>query len=739
MSGCAVSNKLVWNRSLFCLSMLFLAVTLMLAPEAEAQDAPSFEGATVANQMYEAGVAIEALELPAASGGSGDLTYSLLPEVPGLTFDAATRTLSGTPSDVVVFPEKVFYLMAYEVTDADGATATLTFNISVEEEDVAPSFDGVTVANQMFSAGVAIEALELPAASSGNGDLTYSLRAVPPGLTFDASSRTLSGTPSEVAISSMTYEVTDADGDTATLTFEIEVDTVPIFNGSVDGQSYEYETGKAEVLQLPDASVGEREEPPRYFLSGEPEIPQGLTFDDQALTLSGTPTKSGTYTLTYWVEDSDTNREDTDKDTQTFTVNVQLTFAEEFENQTFSEGDNIELMLPAALAIDDRLEYSLSGVPEIPPDLTFDDGPKSRTLSGDLPTDLPADNLYAEKYELTYVVKVAGDDNPLNRAELTFTIVVDGMPSFGAEEAPVPEDPYPAGADMSLTLPEAVSGNVELKYSLELPEDLSDLAFDPDTRTLSGTPLPDRVYAADYDLTLVVVDAGGDVVGGDVAELPFTIAVDGEPSFDGMTAGAEPSYPAGADMSLTLPEPKGGNVKWEYRLKGELPPGLEFNDDPESRTLSGTPPPNVLYAAEYPLTLEVWDVDGDVAELPFTVVVDGMPSFGDDKTVDAKPSYPAGEAMSLTLPDADGGNVELTYSVRGNQTSDLSFLKFDAATRTLSGTPSPHRLYDESYALTLVVKDADGDEATLDFTIVIAGMPSFGDSGRRRPAVHSRR
>ena len=114
---------------------------------------------------------------------------------------------------------------------------------------------------------------------------------------------------------------------------------------------------------------------------------------------------------------------------------------------------------------------------------------------------------------------------------------------------------------MSLTLPEAVSGNVELKYSLELPEDLSDLAFDPDTRTLSGTPLPDRVYAADYDLTLVVVDAGGDVVGGDVAELPFTIAVDGEPSFDGMTAGAEQSYPAGAEMSLTLPEPKGGNVK----------------------------------------------------------------------------------------------------------------------------------------------------------------------------------
>ena len=719
MSGCVVSNKLIWNRALSCLSMLFLAVTLVLVPEAEAQDAPSFGDATVANQMYEAGVAIT-LELPPASGGNGDLTYTLSPLPLGLEFDAASRTLSGTPSDVVSFPEKIFYLMIYEATDADGATATLTFNISVEEEDVAPSFGDATVADQMFSAGVAID-LVLPPASGGNGDLTYNLRPLPPGLEFDAATRTLSGTPSEVAISLMTYEVADADGDTATLTFEVEVDTRPIINGSVPDQ--QYETGKGIVdLQLPDASVGPREEPPRYFLEGDPEIPPGLTFDDQALMLSGTPTKSGTYTLTYRVEDSDTNMEDSDKTTLTFTVDVQLTFAETFENQTFSEGDNIELMLPAALATDNRLEYSLEGDPEIPPGLTFNDDPESRTLSGDLPTDLPADNLYAEKYELTYVVKVEGDDNPLNKAELNFTIVVDGRPSFGVEEAPVPEDPYPAGAEMTLDFPEAKSGNVELTYSLELPEDLSDLTFNDQARTLSGTPGTERVYAADYDLTLVVEDADGDV-----AELPFTIVVDGEPSFDGMTVDAEPSYPADAEMSLTLPEPKGGNVKWEYRLKGELPPGLEFNDDPESRTLSGTPPPNVVYAAEYPLTLEVWDVDGDVAELPFTVVVDGKPSFGDDKTVDAKPSYPAGEAMSLTLPDADGGNVELTYSVRGNQTSDLSFLKFDAATRTLSGTPSPHRLYDESYSLTLVVKDADGDEATLDFTIVIAGMPSFGD------------
>ena len=698
MSGCAVSNRLVWNRSLFCLSMLFLAASLVLVPAANAQEAPSFDGATVADQMYEAGVVIEALELPAAAGGSGDLTYSLAPEVPGLVFDVGSRTLSGTPSEIAIF------LMTYEVTDADGATATLAFNILVKEEDVAPSFDGATVADRMYSAGVAIEALELPAASSGNGDLTYDLRPIPPGLAFDAGSRTLSGTPSEVAISLMTYEVTDADGDTATLTFEIEVDTMPSFDGAaVADQSYR--TGEEiGILELPVASSGDG--PLVYSLS--PEVP-GLTFDAGSRTLSGTPTVAGTYELTYRVEDSDTNMEESDAEELTFTVSVELTFAAVAARQTtFTAGEEIKQPweLPVGRSTD-ALTYSLDG--ELPPGLVFD--AEARTISGTP----PADFLYAESYPFTYRAVDSDGDS----AELGFTIVVAGMPSFGDQV--VEDQMYTAGDEVSLGLPEAVGGNVALTYSLdgELP---SGLTFDPEARTISGTPPTVVLYAEAYALTYWVAD-----VDGDDAALSFTIVVDGMPSFGGKTVDVPPKpYQTDVAMSLTLPEPTGGNVIWEYRLKGELPPGLEFDDDPAKREISGTPPPDVLYDDKYELTLEVWDGDGDKDELPFTIVVDGMPSFGDDKTVDAKPSYPAGEAMSLTLPDADGGNVELTYSVRGNQMSDLSFLKFDAATRTLSGTPSPHRLYDESYSLTLVVKDADGDEATLDFTIVIAGMPSFG-------------
>ena len=71
--------------------------------------------------------AIQPLVLPAAAGGSGALTYSLSPEVPGLTFTAGSRTLTGTPTQIGE------YAMTYAVRDETGASDRLTFTIYVEK------------------------------------------------------------------------------------------------------------------------------------------------------------------------------------------------------------------------------------------------------------------------------------------------------------------------------------------------------------------------------------------------------------------------------------------------------------------------------------------------------------------------------------------------------------------------------------------------------------------------------
>ncbi len=93
---------------------------------------PTFGDVQLADQSWPATKAIIPLTLPEASDGTPPLAYSLAPPVPGLTFDAATRTLSGTPTTVADATA-----MTYTVTDSlsedptNSRISTLGFNITI--------------------------------------------------------------------------------------------------------------------------------------------------------------------------------------------------------------------------------------------------------------------------------------------------------------------------------------------------------------------------------------------------------------------------------------------------------------------------------------------------------------------------------------------------------------------------------------------------------------------------------
>ena len=180
--------------------------------------APSFGGRTVPDQSYTVGEQIATVQLPAARGGDGRLSYALRPQVPGVTFDASARLLSGTPTD------QGTYRMTYTVEDEDADSDTLNFTITVEPPDTAPSFGGRTVPDQSYTVGEQIATVQLPAARGGDGRLSYALRPQVPGVTFDASARLLSGTPTDQGTYRMTYTVEDEDADSDTLRFTITVD-----------------------------------------------------------------------------------------------------------------------------------------------------------------------------------------------------------------------------------------------------------------------------------------------------------------------------------------------------------------------------------------------------------------------------------------------------------------------------------------------------------------------------------
>ncbi len=265
--------------------------------------APSFGDASVDAQSYLRKQAIESLTLPQATGGDGTLTYSLVPDLPtGLTFDAETRMLSGTPLEAM--GETTYTLTA---TDGDGDAATLMFTLSVMADPMPTFGDTTTAVTARGYQHEAFDPLTLPQASGGDGTVTYTLMPdLPEGLTFDAETRIVSGTPLE-AMDETTYTLTatDGNGDEVTLMFTLEIpNQMPTFGDTTIVAQRYFVNLETELPALPQATGGDGTL--AYILL--PFLPEGLSFDPETRTIIGTPTEvtaEATYTLSAIDADGD--------------------------------------------------------------------------------------------------------------------------------------------------------------------------------------------------------------------------------------------------------------------------------------------------------------------------------------------------------------------------------------------------------------------------------------------------
>ena len=137
-----------------------------------------------------------------------------------MTFDAETRTISGTPTAVAAAT-----VYTYTVTDGAGASQSVPlFSIEVQASTLE------LPADQIYQVGWAIQPLVFPLVTGGTGSLTYSISPdLPAGLTFDAATRTISGTPTaEAAAKEYSFTVTDEAGASASHSFTIEVVLPPL-------------------------------------------------------------------------------------------------------------------------------------------------------------------------------------------------------------------------------------------------------------------------------------------------------------------------------------------------------------------------------------------------------------------------------------------------------------------------------------------------------------------------------
>ncbi len=130
---------------------------------------------------------------PAATGGRRPYSYSVSGLPPGISFSHSTRRARGTLPTVVV---DTTYTVTYSVRDSRSATDSVTFTAVVVAPAAPPPPPRLSlpaIPDSRLPSGGSMDTT-LPAATGGVPPYRYSVSGLPPGITFDASTRSVSGT-----------------------------------------------------------------------------------------------------------------------------------------------------------------------------------------------------------------------------------------------------------------------------------------------------------------------------------------------------------------------------------------------------------------------------------------------------------------------------------------------------------------------------------------------------------------
>ena len=641
---------------------------------------------------------LDALSYSATLAGGGALPA-------WLSFNPATRTFSGTPANADVGT------LSIDVTasDGNGGTVTDTFDIVIANSNDAPTV-AAPIADQIANEGAAFN-FQFGAGAFADVDvgdtLSYSAQlngggALPAWLSFDAATRTFSGTPANGDVGTISIDVTAADGNggTVTDTFDIVItntNEAPTVANAISDQNATQSIAfnfQFAANTFADADVGNTLTYSAQ-LNGGGALPAWLSFNAATRTFSGTPADGDVGTITIDVTANDGNG-GTVTDTFTLTVadaNDAPTVANPIPNQNATEDAAFNFQFAANTFNDgdagDTLSYSarLNGGGALPAWLSFDAA--TRTFSG-TPTDGDVG---------TITIDVTANDGNGGTVIDTFTLTVADTNDAPIVAFPIADQGATENTAFNFTFGANVFADPDagdtLTYSAQLAggAPLPDwLNFNPATRNFSGTPA--NADAGTITIEVTANDGNGGTVTDSFVLTITSLPVNAPPFVQSPIADqvAAESQPFGFSFpATTFVDPEGDSLSYSAQLAGGAPLPAWLSFDAATRSFSGTPAAGDIGS----ITILVTASDGNGGSISdsFVIVVNNTNDVPVLVNPPADQTALEDSPFSVTFPaamfsDADAGTT-LVYSAQLSGGAPLpDWLVFDATTLTFSGTPA---------------------------------------------------
>jgi hypothetical protein len=254
--------------------------------------APAFSFTPSTGTLTHGTVGVAYTQSIAASAGTAPYTYAVTSgQIPaGLTLDASSGTLAGTPTTV---ESQTFTVTA---TDTYGATGTVTYTLAIEAAPVAVPVAGNV--SQTVAANSSANPVTL--VLSGGPATSVAIVSAPSHGTAVASGTSITYTPATgySGTDSFTYTATNVSGTSAPATVSITV-TPPTL--AVTPPSGALPNGTVGVAYSQTVSVTGGLAPYHYAATG---LPAGVTIDASTGAITGTPTTAGAATVSVTVHDA---------------------------------------------------------------------------------------------------------------------------------------------------------------------------------------------------------------------------------------------------------------------------------------------------------------------------------------------------------------------------------------------------------------------------------------------------